>query len=404
MIGAQIGRGAVWRVLMNFWNPDWLPLYISLPPSVSRPLCSDPVTERQRLAELNVYLRALVRELRGVAPEFDDYPIACVTLSAASPSVLHEQSDLPLVLADLQRLFKHTDDCRMLLRVDPEGPKHLCRIRNFLPENTRTELRVLSYSAEELSALKRPYAPEDVEGTLSALRLIGLAKDPCVTLLLGNPGQTLASLKETLEKAISQEFGQVRLVFWNTADTHLIRELYPQEKRAFLQAFPKAEKSFLTEAFDLAADLLEENGYTHLYNHIFARPDLAAKPDLLAMQTAAYLGIGAGAATFLGGNGYRNTENLAIYEKAPDSFEAIVGHFLILEERDLLKRGAIRLLASSTGLSAESFRAVYPSDPSRLFRDPFARLITEGFVREKEGSFFLTRKGLCYLDELAGML
>ena len=385
---------------MNFWDPAKLPLSISLPPSISRPLCPDPVTGRQQVAELNVYLRALMREMRSVAPEFDDYQFPCVTLAAASPSVLREGSDLPLLLADLYRLFHLPEDCELTFRVDPEQKENLRSIRYSLPENTRLELRLLSASAEELRALRRPFSVPDVADTLSFFRRQDLVGSPGVLLLLGLPGQTLSSVRDTILFALDQGFGQVRFAFWKGGGTEFLQELYLKEKRSFLKDLPEAEKDFQIEAFSLAADLLEQNGFSRFHRLLFARPGCVTDAVRLSAQTASCMGLGAGAATFLGGNGYQNTENLALYTKSSDSFEAIAENFQILEEADLLRLGTVSLLASPTGLSPENCHALFAVDPLRIFRDSFRHLVSEGILREEGGSWHLTRKGLAYLDEL----
>jgi oxygen-independent coproporphyrinogen-3 oxidase len=172
---------------------------------------------------------------------------------------------------------------------------------------------VQSFSDGELSFLGRTHTSEDAVKAVEAARRAGF-KNISIDMIYGLPGQTLAGWRENLLKA-------VELAPEHVSAYELTPEcgtpLYESVRRGLIKM---PDEGLAIDMFEFASDFLAENGFTHYEVSNYAlpgpradKPGYECRHNLNYWERGEYLGLGAGAHSFLAGKRLRNTSDIEGY-------------------------------------------------------------------------------------------
>ena len=317
---------------MNETFANHLPLTIAVPVYLNRVTYTNRNLLFQSISDFSRYERAVEKEIKSVAPDFDDTEITQILIQAGAPSLMVNcQKDIEYLINKIKKSFHVAENAMLWYQFDPEikGYLHEGVKLPFSPE-LGVELRLVSVKKEERDAIRFPFDEVDLCMTLDELRTEAPERPLSVLLLYGLPGQTQESWEETLRFAVSQKFNQIRMRPWNLKDRDLLSMLYRPDQRLFLKRFPETDPSSWPAFLDTAARVLTENGMqpaTAKKNADCVSYILPSTSFLCIEEN--YLGIGAGAHTCMDGNGYWNKEDEEFYRKHSDEFESIAEGFYV---------------------------------------------------------------------------
>ena len=396
---------------MSFWDQQTLPVHIYYPASIGRVFYSNRFLTIGKMSDLNVYNRALLKELKSAAPDFDDYTVPAVTINAGTPSMVAEAKEFGETLKALEENFHLTPDCELTYRLDPELFQTIEEgIRLKFAHPGRVEIRMLSTSDEVLSAMRYPHRGRNTAATVGRLREDGI-KDISAVLLLCPPLDTPETFAKTLEDAIALDFSEISFELFDPKDPAMVSDLYEMEKRAFLSRFMKEaegataagsaahgeglypHRAEAAERLSQAREILEAAGY-HCQNPLlYTKAEQPSLTTRLRYENPNYLGMGAGAYTFMDGSGYRNREDLTIYQRHCEEFEKVTQDFYVLEGKALAEREIETRLASPEGLSESTLAALDQEYPDLAGAAALAAKLASGLVSLEDGIYRVTAKG-----------
>jgi oxygen-independent coproporphyrinogen-3 oxidase len=262
---------------------------------------------------------------------------------------------------------------------------------------SRISMGIQSFSDKELSVLGRQH---NAEKARKAFALIKTYNFPCVNVdfIYGIPGQTAASLLESLKEALQFEPEEIFLY-----------PLYVKHGARMEREGVVLEPETAFAQYQAASSFLRGNGYRQDSMRRFVRQTTARTFSECGFGTS--IGLGCGGRSYLGKlhfcSPYAITRSdclarLKDYENTADFME--ITHGIILSEEEVKRRYVIRHLLIRPGLELERYQELFGED----VLDAFSLLrawIEQGYaVLEENGFLSLTKAGLGVSDYLGPQL
>lgn len=281
-----------------------LGLYIHLPfCRVHCPYC--PFVVSTDLSLQDAYTDALLQELdaRGEGQRVDT-----IFFGGGTPSRTSE-ANLARVVARMRERFAIDDDAEFSIEANPED----VTVDSLLFWRTlgvnRVSIGVQSFHDRELSPLGR------VHGAARAREAVKLAVASRVRtsldLILGLPAQTEASFRETLDVAIAAGVGHLSLYMLDLEEGTALHK-HVASGRTTLPPDDSVASLYLEAVERLGKAGLEQYEISN-----FAREGEQCRHNLRYWRREPYLGLGAGAHSFLDERRFANTRDVKSYIESP---------------------------------------------------------------------------------------
>ena len=246
------------------------------------------------------YCDAVVAEIGGYAGVLAGREIATVGFGGGTPSEMPAEG-IAAVLDALRAAAPVATGAEVTLEANPGTltGEHLAGLR--AAGVTRLSLGAQSFEAGELRFLDRIHSPE---ATASALRLARAAGFESVNLdlMYGLPGQTMAAWEASLRSAIALAPDHISCYCLT------VEEGTPLARRVRGGAVATPDSDLAADMYDRVCELLAEAGFGQYELSNWARPGHQSRHNRVYWTWGEYLGIGAGAHGFVGGE---RTENIA---------------------------------------------------------------------------------------------
>ena len=250
----------------------------------------------------------------------------------------------------------------------------------------RASFGVQSFVPEELLTLGRRHSPADVVEAVRRARAAGFA-NVSLDLIFGVPGQTEASWRRSLDAALALEPEHISTY-----------GLTVEEGTPYAAWFAREPGSFSTQdcEAELYSDVIERlsaAGYEHYEISNFARPGFRSAHNANYWANGEYLGLGVGAASYLGGVRSVRTRDLSIY------CDAALGGLPVPVEAERLtgdaRAGEAVMLALRTaeGVDLAGFAERYEVDFMRRYRGVLEDMQRDGMLEVTATHVRLTARG-----------
>ncbi len=173
---------------------------------------------------------------------------------------------------------------------------------------SRLSIGLQTTSDRLLKAIGRRHSYEDFKTVFGQAKRLGF--DVSVDLMLGLPGQTL-----------NDACGSLQAVQGLDADHISVYCLQVEDKTLFAKRAVKNDESLARDMYEATIERLASEGWVHYEISNFARPGKESIHNVNYWNNGSYIGLGCGAAGFLGGVRYQNEERLAPYLRRAESGE-----------------------------------------------------------------------------------
>lgn len=336
------------------------------------------------------FLTAATTELAKRAGNLQT-PLASVFLGGGTPTVLGPE----LLAATLSMLMPLAgSDTEFTVEANPESlTPEVAAVLTSGGVN-RVSLGAQSFQAGELKLLGRPHGPRQITGAVEHLRKRGI-ENISLDLIYGIPAQTLESWRDSLRQALDlhpEHLSCYALSF--DAGTPLAADL---EAGRICEMDEEVQRDCYLDAIAT----LRQAGLEHYEISNFARPFRRCRHNMTYWRNEPYVGIGPGAASFLGSVRWMNRPDVVAYvhaleagQEPPAEAESLTGRHAMAETLML----GLRLIE---GVQRQAFRERFGQDPVEAFPHSFRRYrdlgmleITEASVHLTEGALFLSNSVL----------
>jgi putative oxygen-independent coproporphyrinogen III oxidase len=372
-------------------------LYIHIPYcAVKCPYCDFNVRVARSVPEAE-YAGGLQRELEyyAVSEAWRGRELKSVFFGGGTPS-LFAPATIAGILDCAARLFPFASDAEITLEANPENRGHFQGYR--AAGVNRLSLGAQSFQAHLLRELGRIHTADDTRAALKTIA--GTFDNFSLDLIYAVRGESLADLRADLAAAL--EFAPPHVSAYC---------LTIEEKTAFaywvrtgrMTVLPEAEEIAMAEAIETT---LVRAGLNRYEISNYARPGRESRHNSAYWEGGDYLGIGAGAHSYLRidrngvfGRRWREEKNPIRYMErvARDGTAAME-----LEELDAAKAAAEFMfmgLRTTRGVSTMDFSRRFGRAPAEIY-PKIGAWLEAGLMEAEDGRLRLGRRGFMVADEI----
>lgn len=330
------------------------------------------------------YTDALLREIAAAEPASVD----SIYFGGGTPSRT-SVDNLRRIAEAVAGRFSITADAEVSLEANPEDvtQEALGAWRDL--GVTRVSVGVQSFHDGELAAIGRIHDRD------RAIEAVGLAVSSGLRtnldLILGLPGQTAESFRQTLDLAVSLGAGHLSLYMLD------LEERTPLEVQVSRGRVTLPEDEQTAGLYAEAADRLAAAGLLRYEVSNFARPGEECRHNLRYWRRGEYLGFGMAAHSFTGGRRFANTRDIRRYiESSPEAsdFSETLGP-------DEMRREALFLqLRQAGGMCYEDVVRYCGQEGTSWIE----RGLREGWLKRVEDRVAFTSAGFLQSNDLISQL
>lgn len=354
------------------------------------------------------YSQALLREAQLWRKATDGRPVTTVFFGGGTPSLLPLE-ELAALMDGLRATFAIAPDAEVTLEANP-GSLDEPYLRGLLDLGfNRLSLGVQSFHDDELRALQRLHSAEDARQAVRAARAAGFG-NVSLDIIFGLPEQPLGRWQQSLEQALALAPEHLSLYALTVEEgTPLAREVVGGRT-------PAPDPDAQADQYEWAQQRLARAGYEHYEISNWARPGYRCRHNLTYWECREYLGLGAGAHSYLGGVRFANAaalgQYLALVEESWREAGAGDGgtrlRHVVSGERitpELAMVDALILgLRLVEGVSLDGFRERFGVDALAAFGERLREPGELGLLETVDGRLRLTERGRLLGNEVFARL
>ncbi|HUY41038.1 MAG TPA: radical SAM family heme chaperone HemW [Candidatus Dormibacteraeota bacterium] len=334
------------------------------------------------------YLEALEEELDSVPKR----PAATVFIGGGTPNT-YDATTLAALVSRVRAHFASDISHEVTVEVNPE----LVRADDFPAYRdagvTRLSIGVQSFDADEARTLGRKHSLRDVERAVAWARK---ARVPSVSvdLIFAVPGQTPHSWRTSLQRAIALGVDHISTYGLTVEEGTPYASVRARDPGWFLDDAVEAQ------LYEIAMDELGTAGYEQYEISNFARPGHRCAHNENYWANGEYVGMGVGAASYVGGVRSTHARNLSAYVDAALAHVPIPGESERLDGTRRAGEAMMLALRTAQGVGLRAFKERYDIDVLTLYANPIAEYTSTGLL-ERHGDFVrLTRRGRLFANDV----
>ncbi len=268
-----------------------------------------------------------------------------------------------------------------------------------LPIN-RISLGIQSFNDDMLVYLGRPHTATDAYNTYNAFRESGFESISC-DLIFAIPGQSMNDWKTNVSEMIKLHPEHISLYAFSFDKDSYFTQQYNQGKLSSI------DESLEHDMYEYAINTLCANGYDHYEISNFALPGYASRHNRLYWKNQSYIGIGAGAYSYIDGTRYCAVRDIDKYIKSlKENKTPYIEHEQLTPEQSLRETAALNIRLLQEGIFYPELSKRYPDlNVNEMLDTAIEKLRTEGLLDRAENQrYVLTRKGIMFADLAASSL
>ncbi len=250
----------------------------------------------------------------------------------------------------------------------------------------RISIGAQSFHDDELAMLGRGHTAGQTEDALRAARRAGF-ENVSLDLIYALPGQTVAAWRATLERALELEPDHLSAYGLELAEGTRLFECWQAGE---IETVSESEHLAMRE---VTRELCEQAGLARYEISNYARPGCECRHNITYWRNEPYLGLGAGAWSYLDGVRSANVREPAAYADAVLSGDDPEDYAERLGPDDALAEALMMGLRLTEGIDLGMLEACYGPERVAGLRARAEPLAEMGLVEVAHGRLRLTRDG-----------
>jgi len=339
------------------------------------------------------YADALIREAEGRsrALGIGGRRVETVFFGGGTPSLM-PPGETARLLDALRRLFRLAPDAEVTAEANP-GAADAARFAALRAAGVnRISIGVQSFDDEALRRLDRVHGGEEARAAFRAARAAGF-DNVSLDLMFGIPFQTVEAARADIEAALAlgpEHLSAYELTIEPGTAFHALHG------RGELRGLPDEETALAM--WRMRDRLLARAGFERYEISNFARPGRRCRHNLNYWKRGEYLGLGAGAHSFVGNKRVWNHARPDAYQaqaEDPTSGEEIVG-----DPAKAMGEALMLGLRLREGVSLGEVARACGADPEEAFGALFEELGRGGLLERENGAIRLTSRGTLLANQV----
>ena len=369
-------------------------LYLHVPYCHQKCLYCDFYTAGSRIADWPLYTQSVINELRERQSEIT-YNLDTLYIGGGTPSLM-PKTQFKQLLNTLNDILNKKLWKEFTLEVNPEDVDEE-RIKIWKDSGVnRISMGIQSMNDAELRGIGRVHTGQQAKEAYWQLRKH--FENISLDIIYGLPGQTLETLKNTVEEILSLMPDHVSvyslMLEKGTALTHLV-----EKKRVQL---PTEQEWY--EMNLIIQDILEGGGYQRYEISNYSLQGKESRHNQSYWEGKPYLGLGPGAHSYDGENTrrYNPTDLKGFLSRFGEEEKEgeIFYEEEILNETELREEMVMTRLRTVKGLDLNEFEKKFGDEETKKLRERALRYKSSCHLTEKEGFLSVTDKGFLISDSI----
>jgi oxygen-independent coproporphyrinogen-3 oxidase len=349
------------------------------------------------------YTQSLLREAQLWQAATAGRAVETVFFGGGTPSLMPIE-EMRTLIDGLRGAFDIAPDAEVTLEANPGSidEPYLCGLRDL--GVNRLSIGVQSFHDDELRALDRLHNAQHARDAFAAARAAGF-DNVNIDLIFGLPEQPLERWQQTLEQAIALSPDHLSCYALTVEDGTPLANAVERGRT------PAPDGDAQADHYEWTRERLARAGYQQYEISNWSRPLRRCRHNLIYWQAREYLGLGAGAHSYLDGVRFSTAKLPQQYQTLVDeSFDArssdgdvpmrqVVSGETITRELamvDALVLG-LRLIE---GVDLASFRDRFGVDALDAFSEQLDVPLSARLVEAVDGRLRLTERGLLLSNEV----
>lgn len=337
-------------------------------------------------SDLENYTRALLNEIKIRGYQMPAVQLESIYLGGGTPSLL-DGEQLKSIITTCGDSFNILPGAEISMEANPAT---LDKARLAAMEEAginRLSLGVQSFCDDELGLMGRVHNSAAVIETVELIHSRGW-KNFNLDLIYGLPGQSLERWLQNLKQAVDCKPSHLSLYLLQ------LEEQTPMGKDVAQGRLQMLDEDEEWHMYSHAMEYLENRGFKHYEISNFCRPGWECRHNLVYWQGREYLGLGAGAVSFVAGSRYMNRPDLKEYTDALLSGKpGPVEELEHMSGRELMLDALILGLRLCAGIDLLDFRQRFGVDISSEYKEIIAQYMDRGLLNIENGRLSFTKAG-----------
>ena len=337
------------------------------------------------------YQDALVAHIRESAPQLDGYITNSVYFGGGTPSYFGAKR-LVKIFNTIKECGNVLIDAEVTAEVNPDSITY-----NDLVLMRRAGFNRLSVGAQSandgtLKSIGRRHNFAQVEETVENARRAGFG-NISIDLIYGLPSETREIWSDTLTRTLAMKPEHISCYGLKIEKG---TPLYQLRESPFIP-----DDDAQADMYLFAVKTLERFGYRQYEISNFARRGFRSVHNLKYWTGKEYLGFGAAAHSYIGQKRYSYVSNIAKYCECIKNGGSVVDQSETIADFEQAGEYLMLGLRTTDGISAEEYKAIYPSDFSNVLK-LMEQYRIQGWMEHNNGRWSFTPQGFLISNVLIG--
>ena len=340
----------------------------------------------------DAYGSALLTEIDAYRDLLGGREVTSIHFGGGTPSEV-PASQIAAVIERVRRYGVLASDAEVGLEANPGTTTHQDLVELRAAGVTRLSLGAQSFHTDELRFLDRIHSPEATAASLRNARAAGF-ESVSLDLIYGLPDQTVERWAESLNEAIA--LGPDHISCYGLT----VEDGTPLARRVADGSVDTPDADVSADMYELAMDTLAAAGYLQYELSNWARPGHESRHNRVYWRDGEYLGIGAGAHSYVDGERYENVAHPRDYAAAAARGDAVLRRYR-LEPAVVMSDWLALRLRLVDGFSEAEFETRFGAKLDDTVGAPLAECAEAGLLERSAGTVRLTRRGRSLHSEVA---
>jgi len=367
-----------------------LGLYLHIPYCLHKCGYCDFNSHPENQEESIRYVDALLKELRAYSSK--KHTVSTVFIGGGTPTILLP-SQLKQILDTVQQNFNLTSDCEITIEANPATLKLQTLQEIRTAGYNRISIGVQSFDEKELKLLERVHNEEEIHSTIHQARSAQF-ENLSIDLMFALPHQTTEKWCSHLNQAIDKN-----------PDHLSTYNLTIEPATAFFKLHKKGKlclphEDIQLEMYKTTIQTLEDAGYQQYEISNFSKPGMESRHNINYWNNGEYLGMGAGASSYLNGERFKNTNLPSNYIREIGAKENAIETRERLEPMQAMGETLMLGLRLLKGISIDVFENRFQVSFQKVYGKILEPLLNQELIIFNQNRIALSKKGLFLADSV----
>lgn len=341
------------------------------------------------------YIKSLCKELNLRKTYAGD--IKTIYIGGGTPTTLSED-ELSLIMRSIKNNFSINSDVEITIEANPKTISYNKALHLLREGVNRISIGVQSLNDYELKILGRSHTVEDSFSSIRDARRAGF-ENISVDLIYGIP-DVESDIKRP-KKKIQEWIDTLKKVIDLNPEHISTYELTPEKGTPIYDDIKNKrlvlpEEEIVEEMYYQGVDILRSHGYVHYEISNFSRPKFECRHNLNYWDRGCYLGIGAGAHSFIDSKRSSNLSDINSYTNLLNEGILPIDKESVINDEEALKEYIFLGLRKIEGVNISTLLKDKGSQLKKAIDD----LTSYGLVELNNGVLKLKRKGIFLINEI----